>query len=273
MQDEPEEQHEQRTEPRSRAAERSAQYKRRRQAERDAAKAIPNDLMSDAEIEPHALRRSHRRTKRRSSRSSTEHEPRCPTPIRVVACAPSATFVFKKQSCLGRFCDAIMTPLKQRCSAARYRTPLKPAVIAYYNCSDLLPALDGVLLSRTAFLMTRFEAPENAAELPCVCGKQAHSGTMYNLPMSICDACRTSLMRKHESAADDDDDEEQDATEHDALPPKFAIANGFAIGGLPAELRDVSVHEVAMVAQSVVSGNAARRRVTNFAKSFVVLVV
>jgi hypothetical protein len=42
---------------------------------------------------------------------------------------------------------------------------------------------------------------------------------------------------------------------------QLAIANGFAISRLPSTLRDIRVHEAAMVAPSIVSGK--RKQTTN----------
>jgi hypothetical protein len=56
-------------------------------------------------------------------------------------------------------------------------------------------------------------------------------------------------MRNNSNDNNDDDDDDSAPA-----PPTFAIANGFAIGRLPPTLRDVRVHEAAMVAPSIVSG-------------------
>jgi hypothetical protein len=50
-------------------------------------------------------------------------------------------------------------------------------------------------------------------------------------------------MRNNSNDNNDDDDDDSAPA-----PPTFAIANGFAIGRLPPTLRDVRVHEAAMVA-------------------------
>ena len=52
-----------------------------------------------------------------------------------------------------------------------------------------------------------------------------------------------------------DNDDGDDDNNYDSVPapPALAIANGFAVGLLPAPLRDVTVHEAALVAPSIVS--------------------
>jgi hypothetical protein len=145
----------------------------------------------------------------------------------------------------------------KRCSAARQRPPLDVTLIAQYDCSNVHRGFEGVLLSRTAFETARREvdrANTSVADLPCVCGKRSHSATVYNVPMSICNPCASSLMRNNSNDNEDDDDSVP-------APPTFAIANGFAIGRLPSTLRDIRVHEAAMVAPSIVSGK--RKRTTN----------
>jgi hypothetical protein len=122
-----------------------------------------------------------------------------------------------------------------------------------YDCSNVHRGFERVLLSRTAFETARCEverANTSVADLPCVCGKQSHSATVYNVPMSICNSCASSLMRNNSNDNNDDDDDDDSAP----APPTFAVANGFAIGRLPPTLRDVRVHEAAMVAPSIVSG-------------------
>ena len=92
--------------------------------------------------------------------------------------------------------------------------------------------------------------------MPCVCGRQSHSDIVYNVPMSICITCASSLMRntsKNDTVDNDDDDDNN----YDSVPapPTLAIANGFAVGLLPAPLRDVTVHEAALVAPYPVKQN------------------
>jgi hypothetical protein len=76
-----------------------------------------------------------------------------------------------------------------------------------------------------------------------VCGKIGHSDNeCYEVAFPMCNACRSSLTRHMPVGASEPG------------PPALAIGNGFAVGRLPLELRDASVHEVAMVAPSMVSG-------------------
>jgi hypothetical protein len=156
-------------------------------------------------------------------------------------CAVCDECVFKNESRLGPFCQSVERSLQQRCSAARQQPPLDVTLISQYDCSNVHRGFEGVRLSRTAFETARCEverANTSVADLPCVCGKQSHSATVYNVPMSICNSCASSLMRNNSNDNNDDDDDDSAPA-----PPTFAIANGFAIGRLPPTLRDVRVHE------------------------------
>ena len=79
--------------------------------------------------------------------------------------------------------------------------------------------------------------------LVCVCGKVDHTDNeRYAIAFAICKPCQSSLTRHVAGGA------------REPPPPSLAIANGFAIGRLPAELQGATVHEVAMVAPSIISG-------------------
>ena len=75
---------------------------------------------------------------------------------------------------------------------------LNPSLLQFYNCSDLHPQLEGMMLSRLGVTV-------------------AAPGVVY---VDLCDECKTSLKRPSAMS----------------LPPKFAIANHFFIGRLPDDL-------------------------------------
>jgi hypothetical protein len=248
--DEPEEDSRQ---PRQRSVEYGNRTKRQRKSEVDASNAVPADLMTDDEIEaackaplaaPNEELKQHIVNRTRAALSDANQGQR--------VCAVCDECVFKNESRLGPFCLSVERSLQQRCSAARQQPPLDATLIAQYDCSNVHRGFEGVLLSRTAFETAHSEverANTSVADLPCVCGKQSHSATVYNVPMSICNSCASSLMRNASNDNNDDDDDDSAPA-----PPTFAIANGFAIGRLPPTLRDIRVHEAAMVAPSIVSG-------------------
>jgi hypothetical protein len=129
-------------------------------------------------------------------------------------CAVCDECVFKNESRLGPFCQSVERSLQQRCSATRQQPPLDVTLISQYDCSNVHRGFEGVLLSRTAFETARCEverANTSVADLPCVCGKQSHSATVYNVPMSICNSCASSLMRNNSNDNNDDDDDDSRA--------------------------------------------------------------
>ncbi len=233
--DEPEEQ---RRDQSLRAVTKAASYKRQCQSEVDASNAIPAELMNDEEIEaartaplaaPNEELKQHIVNRTRVALSDANQGQR--------VCAVCDECVFKNESRLGPFCQSIERSLQQRCAAARQQPPLDATLIEQYDCSNVHRGFEGVLLSRTAFETARHEverANTSVVDLPCVCGKQSHSATVYNVPMSVCNSCASSLMRNTSNNNDDDDDSVP-------APPTFAIANGFAIGRLPPTLRNISV--------------------------------
>jgi hypothetical protein len=188
--DEPEEQ---RRDPRLRAATKAASYKRQRQSEVDAANAVPADLMTDDEIEaartaplsaPNEELKQHIVNRTRATLSDANQGQR--------VCAMCDECVFKNESRLGPFCQSVERSLQQR-SAARQQAPFDVTLISQYDCSNVHRGFEGVLLSRTAFETARCEverANTSVADLPCVCGKQSHSATVYNVPMSIATLAR-----------------------------------------------------------------------------------
>jgi hypothetical protein len=250
--DEPEEESRQ---PRQRSIEYNNRTKRQRQSEVDSANAVPADLMTDDEIEaartaplaaPNEELKQYIVNRTRAALSDANQGQR--------VCAVCDECVFKNESRLGPFCQSIERSLQQRCSVARQHPPLDATLIAQYDCSNVHRGFEGVLLSRSAFETAHREverADTSVADLPCVCGKQSHSATVYNVPMSICNSCASSLMRNTSNDNSDDDDDDDDSA---PAPPTFAIANGFAIGRLPPTLRGIRAHEAAMVAPSIVSG-------------------
>lgn len=161
-------------------------------------------------------------------------------------CAVCDMIVMKDESRIGRVCETFCQRLQERCSPAHHQPALPASLIAEYDCSSEHVAFRNVLLSKPAFEIARVEVgAAGVANLACVCGKQSHVGSIYNVPMAVCTPCASSLMRAVPVG-------------ETAIPPAMAIANGFAIGRLPAELRSRNVHEVAMVSPSIISGFAIR---------------
>ncbi len=160
-------------------------------------------------------------------------------------CAVCDKIVLKCDSSIGRVCEQLCATMRRRCSPARAQPPLPAALIAQYDCSSVDAQLAGILLSRVAFEVARAElgGDTDVSALACVCGKVGHiDNERFDIAFPICSSCCSSLTRHVAAGAPEPG------------PPALAIANGFAIGRLPVELRDASVHEVAMVAPSIVNG-------------------
>src|SRR3984957_8432371 len=159
-------------------------------------------------------------------------------------CAVCDEIVLKSESTIGRVCEQLCATMRRRCSPARVQPALPQSLIDQYDCSRVYAQLAGILLSLTAFDVARAELGADVdISAACVCGKVGHiDNERYEIAFPICNSCRSSLTRHIASGA------------REPGPPTLAIANGFVIGRLPLELRDASVHEVAMVAPSIVNG-------------------
>ena len=181
---------EQRYDPRIRAASKAASYKRQRQSEVDAANVVPADLMNDEEIDaartapltaPNEAQKQHIVNRTRAALSDAHQGQR--------VCAVCDECVFKNESRLG---PSVLSVDREIAAAAMFRRSSTTAAIStprssltQYDCSQVHRGFEGVLLSRTAFeTAARHEveraANANIADLPCVCGKQSHSATVYN---------------------------------------------------------------------------------------------
>ncbi len=82
---------------------------------------------------------------------------------------------------------------------------LHPQLLQHYDISDLIPRFSGMLLSRMG-------VERNSGKLP--------TGNIY-----VCQSCARAMSNQSKN------------------PPKFAIANGFEIGDLPASFTNISVAE------------------------------
>ena len=168
---------------------REARAKRQRQSEVDAANVVPADLMNDEEIDaartapltaPNEAQKQHIVNRTRAALSDAHQGQR--------VCAVCDECVFKNESRLG---PSVLSVDREIAAAAMFRRSPTTAIstprssLTQYDCSQVHRGFEGVLLSRTAFeTAARHEveraANANIADLPCVCGKQSHSATVYN---------------------------------------------------------------------------------------------